>query len=524
MKIMLQVGFHWNRGGKITMADKPIYQDLLDDSEIDTSFVFDPALFTDKQFKNWVNNQTRLNAFNMNNLNALIQSYGSWIGKAAVEYLNDGTLKKIIESNAGWSAELNGGNGEVFSDYLNNTANGEYSSAFGENNNADNDHQFVIGKFGSPDPNAVFIVGWGESNENRKNIFTILQDGRAQTEAAPTGPKDLVNKQHLDTELERVKQLNQWIGNLSVTSDQFDLANDNAKLKPLLTQFVESKSPSKREPRNGDLVTVTITDKKPTDPQYPELWIFLETDPTKPSEHVGDWYFYSSQQEILNASKEVNGLVQIGDNINVDNGLISIPVATDTVLGVVKNGKTIVNKSGTLDVNTGDSFEVAGDGKINIKLATKDEAGIVSIGDNIQVEEGKISVPLASGEVAGLAKFGENITDNGDGTFSVKMASSEELGVVKVGNNLSLEDGAIGVPVATDSIPGVVQIGENITLRDSTISVETASKDNLGVVSIGNNIDVENGKISLTAGNITSALGYVPASSAECGAVVWIDL
>ena len=479
------------------MANTPIYQDLLDSSEIDTSFVFNPELFTEKKFKNWVNNQTRLNAFNMNNINALIQAYGTWVGKETIDYINNVPIKNIIENNAGWSAKLNGGNGEIFSDYFNNTAVGNHSSVFGENNNADNDDQFVIGKYNLSNPDAVFMVGWGTSNENRKNIFTVLQDGRAQTEAAPTEPKDLVNKQHLDTELERVKQLNQWIGNLSVTSDQFDLANDNAKLKPLLTQFVESKSPSKREPRNGDLVTVTITDKKPTDPQYPEIWIFLETDPTKPSEHVGDWYFYSSQQEILNASKDVKGLVQIGDNINVDNGLISIPVATDTVLGVVKNGKTIVNKSGTLDVNTGDSFEVADDGKINIKLATKDEAGIVSIGDNIQVDNGKISAPLASSETAGLAKFGESIVDNGDGSFSVTKASSTDFGIVKIGNNLSLEDGAISVPIATNFIPGVVQVGQNITLQDSTISVDSASKEGFGVVTIGNNIDVDNGKISI---------------------------
>ncbi len=512
------------------MADEPIYQDLLDDSEIDTSAVFDSELFTDKQFMNWVNNQTRLNAFNMNNLNALIQSYGSWIGKTTVEYLNNGTLKKIIENNAGWSAKLNGGKGEVFSDYLNNTANGEYSSAFGENNSAESGHQFVIGKFGTPNPDAVFAVGWGESKEDRKNIFTILQDGRAQTEASPTEPQDLVNKQHLDTELERVKQLNQWIGNLSVTSEEFDLANNNVKLKPLLTQFVETNSPAKREPRNGDIVTVTISDKQPTDPQYPELWIFLETDPAKPGEHTGDWYFYSSQQELLNASKDVKGLVQIGDNINVNNGLVSVPVATDTILGVIKNGKTIINNQGTIDVNTGENIVTGQDGKIGVPVGTSDTFGVLKTGKTITnnsgtidvktsegfevAEDGTIRIKNATKDTLGVVSIGDNINVE-EGKISSPLASTDVFGVVKAGSNVTIEEGTISVPIATNSSPGVVQVGENITLQDSTISVTKATKDSVGLVSIGDNISVDDGKISVTADNIESALGYVPASSAE---------
>ena len=343
------------------MPDDPIYNSLLDISKEDISGIFDDIDNTYGKvnagdFKQWVNNQTRLNAFNMNNLNSLIQSYGNWVGSTVYKYLNTYIIQELIENSAGWSYKLADpqAEGEVYNDYTNNTARGYHAAAFGTSNNADNENQFVIGKFSKSNPDAVFIVGWGES-EAENNIFTVLKDGRVQIPASalPKDDGDLVNKGHLDSEIERIKQLNQWIGTIHVSSETF---NDSAAFQKALNDEVKNLSPSGRDyARNGDLITVIIDDKKPTDPQYPEVWIFLEDDPSDPKSHEGKWEFYSSQQELLNASKTIKGLVQIGDNINVNNGVISVPVATKDTLGVIKVGKSLsVDDAGSVSMQWND--------------------------------------------------------------------------------------------------------------------------------------------------------------------------
>lgn len=531
------------------MADKPIYQSLLDTSNMDITGVFNDESGKYKKdtagnFKQWINNYTRLNAFNMNNINKLIQGYGNWVGNTTFQFLADYLLEPIIVNNAGWSYKLMDRNagGEVFSDYYENSAMGLYASAFGNGNKADTANQFVIGKYNENNPDSVFIVGWGTSDEDRKNIVTIQNDGRVQSETSPIESKDLVNKGHLDTELERVKQLNQWIGNLTVTSDEFDQAHNNANLKPLLTQFVVKNSPGKRAVRNGDLVTVTISNKKPTDPQYPEIWIYLEDNPAAPPSS-GDWHFYSSQQELLNASKTVKGLVQIGDNINVTDGNISVPIATNSTFGVIKLGSSLVSDNGVIDVNPS-----VGD----VPIASKSVTGIVRIGDNINVTSGLISVPSANKTTAGVVKIGDNLIIDSSGALtldpSIIGGGGEDSGIKSVGDGLELSSsGVLSVPDATKSKKGKVQIGDNITVENGIISVTyddiisalgftpssegggggepyvlpVATASRLGGVMIGANIKVDTkGTISIDASSIEDALGYVPASSASSGYVL----
>ena len=43
--------------------------------------------------------------------------------------------------------------------------------------NATADNQFVVGQYNKEDPGALFIVGGGDSEENRKNLFTVKKDG-----------------------------------------------------------------------------------------------------------------------------------------------------------------------------------------------------------------------------------------------------------------------------------------------------------------------------------------------------------
>lgn len=82
--------------------------------------------------------------------------------------------------------------------------------------------------------------------------------------------------------------------------------------------------------------------------------MFRDPDPKDPSsETPGKWLFFSSLQQLVDASKTAKGLVRIGDNINVNSeGLISVSAATNSVFGVVKLGGNIIN-----DQNNNLSFE-----------------------------------------------------------------------------------------------------------------------------------------------------------------------
>ena len=74
-------------------------------------------------------------------------------------------------------------------------------------------------------------------------------------------------------------------------------------------------------------------------------------------------------------------------------------------------------------------------------IASVSEAGIVKIGNNINVEQdGTISVPEASTTVPGVVKIGTGINVADDGTISVPKASTTVPGVVIVGNGLKISD------------------------------------------------------------------------------------
>lgn len=229
------------------------------------------------------------------------------------------------------------------------------------------------------------------------------------------------------------------------------------------------------------------------------------------------------------ASKSALGVVQVGDNIDVDAGVISVAVATDETLGLVKVGSNIDLTSGSISVKTG----------------SKTQKGILSVGTNIDVTDGEISIPTGSADTLGLLKAGTNI-DVDAGTISVKTGSKSELGIIKVGENLDVTNGEVSVKIASATEKGLVSIGTNISIAEGKISVATASDANIGlaqagtninvdsggvfsvntgsasqsgVLKVGANISVDDGTISLSADNVTSALGFTPVDSAGLTAV-----
>jgi len=73
-------------------------------------------------------------------------------------------------------------NGEIFNDYKNNSATGEYSHASGQNTIATANASTVIGKYnvadgtGANDPKHLFIVGNGTADNDRSNIVEVSDD------------------------------------------------------------------------------------------------------------------------------------------------------------------------------------------------------------------------------------------------------------------------------------------------------------------------------------------------------------
>ena len=60
------------------------------------------------------------------------------------------------------------------------------------------------------------------------------------------------------------------------------------------------------------------------------------------------------------ATKNSLGVVQVGDNIDVDAGIISVATATADTLGVVKTGTNIDNSNGTISISSGNVTDALG--------------------------------------------------------------------------------------------------------------------------------------------------------------------
>ena len=172
---------------------------------------------------------------------------------------------------------------------------------------------------------------------------------------------------------------------------------------------------------------------------------------------------------IPDATTSSLGKVQIGTNIGVSAGVISIPDATDTVKGVMKvtNGNGLDLTAGTLSISAN---------------ATTSVKGIVQIGANIGVSAGVISIPDATDTVKGILK----VTDGGgllltsgtlshDGSISVlNTASNSVLGKVQIGTNIDVTSGLISVANASGTtVKGVIKSANsnNLTIVDGVIDL-----------------------------------------------------
>ena len=162
--------------------------------------------------------------------------------------------------------------------------------------------------------------------------------------------------------------------------------------------------------------------------------------------------------------------------------------ATTSQKGVVQIGTNIDVASGTISVKTADTSNL----------------GLVSVGTNIDVAAGAISVKTADASNLGLVQVGTNI-DVTSGVISVKTGSASDLGLLQVGTNLDILSGVVSVKSASTTQAGIVQLN-NTVASNSTTQALTAAQG-LNLQSQINSLTVaSNTKL---AGSLDCATGFV---------------
>ena len=170
------------------------------------------------------------------------------------------------------------------------------------------------------------------------------------------------------------------------------------------------------------------------------------------------------------ATASQKGVVQIGTNIQVAAGVISVLASSTSQAGVVQlndtTGSTSVTEAATANaVKT--TFDIA-----------------------------NVALPKAGGTMTGAIVFvaGQTFPISG-----IQDATGAQKGVVQIGANITVASGTISIANATSVIPGVVTVGTNIGVTAGVISVLSSSTTQAGVVQLVDSVASTSATQALTA-------------------------
>ncbi len=182
---------------------------------------------------------------------------------------------------------------------------------------------------------------------------------------------------------------------------------------------------------------------------------------------------------VNNGSKTKKGVVQVGTNINVDkNGLISIPTASGSERGVVQTGTNINNTNGVISVSDG-NIQQKGVVKLSSSLTSQSEetaATSKAINDLTKIRSVMVAPTKPSVVPPELAEEGILIVKNDDGVTPSQVypsATGASKGIVQVGNNLNINDGILSVDNGTTSQKGVVQLSSSTNNNSEALAATT---------------------------------------------------
>lgn len=132
--------------------------------------------------------------------------------------------------------------------------------------------------------------------------------------------------------------------------------------------------------------------------------------------------------------------------------------------------------------------------------------------------------PDSSGDVAISVSGG----GSSGGSYTLPTASSSTLGGIKIGSGLTINtSGVLSADVTSSTLTAYAKTADlsavaksgsyndltNKPTIPSAYTLPAASSSVMGGVKVGNNISVTSGTISVTKNNVTSALGYTPATT-----------
>lgn len=166
---------------------------------------------------------------------------------------------------------------------------------------------------------------------------------------------------------------------------------------------------------------------------------------------------------------------------------------------------TIPTATSDLTNNSGYITSSALNGYVkSVNGTSPDSNGNVSIsvsGGSGSSSGGNYTLPTASGTVLGGVKVGSGLTINTSGVLSADVTSSTLTAYAK-----TTDLAAVAKSGSYNDLSNKPTIPAAYTLPNATSST-------LGGVKVGSNISVSNGTISVTKSNVTSALGYTPATT-----------
>ena len=111
------------------------------------------------------------------------------------------------------------------------------------------------------------------------------------------------------------------------------------------------------------------------------------------------------------ATTATTGIVQVGQYLTVNNGVVSINTTTlyaDLVLSTATSTRLGGVKIGT-------NLSATGDGTLNVATGSASTKGVVQVGNNINVSGGTISVATGSTSTLGLVKLGPGLSLDSNG-------------------------------------------------------------------------------------------------------------
>lgn len=135
------------------------------------------------------------------------------------------------------------------------------------------------------------------------------------------------------------------------------------------------------------------------------------------------------------------------------------------------------------------------------------------------------AAPDSSGNVTISVSGGGS---SGGGSYTLPTASSSTLGGVKIGSGLTINtSGVVSADVTSSTLTAYAKTMDLSAVATSgnyndlsnkptipaAYTLPNATSSTLGGVKVGSNISVSDGTISLAKSNVTSALGYTPATT-----------